>query len=114
MNELTEKIIPAIDNKKRGKLHILRTFEVFNKENLNLFKNNLIKIILIETENIFANNKKKFNIDFKKDNSVQVSVFNDIETYSLFSNTIKRYNTKNGNINDKNNKSGIFDQLPKP
>ena len=92
---------------------IFKTFDVFNKDNISILKDRLIEIILIEADNIFSRkNKNMFELDFKKNNSVQISVYNDKETYDLLSNTWKRYRMKQIEDNDKDNKSGICNQLP--
>ncbi len=99
---------------KSKKLDILRTFEIFNKESLGILKDKIIEIILVEADNIFSKNKKIFDIDFKNDKSIQISVVNDKEAYNLLSNTWKRHKLKQGKLNDKDNKDTIFDQLPEP
>ncbi|OGI03713.1 MAG: hypothetical protein A2Y25_08230 [Candidatus Melainabacteria bacterium GWF2_37_15] len=92
---------------------IYKTFEIFNKDNISILKDRLIEIILIEADNIFSRkNKNMFELDFKKNNSVQISVYNDKEMYDLLSNTWKRYKMKQIETNDKDNKSGIYNQLP--
>lgn len=107
-NRLAERGIFA---SQKRKFDIFRTFELFNKENMGILKDKIVEIIMVESDNIFAKNKKMFNIDFIKDKSARISVFNDKPAYELLSNTWKRYKMKYGNLNDKNNKSGIFDQL---
>lgn len=92
---------------------IFKTFELFNKESISILRDKIIKIILVEADNIFSGkNKKMFDLDFKKNNSVQISVFNDKKTYDLLSNTWKRYRNRQLNKNDQNNKSGVYNQLP--
>ena len=101
-------------NKKRmmtKKTGILKTFEIFNRETITMLKDKLIEIILIETENIFSKNKKMFNVDFKKDDSVQISILNDQKTYHLLSNTWKRHKMKYGKTDDKNTQSTIPNKL---
>lgn len=103
----------AVYTKKTG---ILRTFEIFNRENFARIRDKIAKVILVETENIFAKNKKMFNIDLKKDNSPQITVFNDVETYNLLSNALKRQQMKSDIVkriksDDKNNESSIPDKL---
>lgn len=92
------------------KTDIFKTFEIFNKENISILKDKIVEIILVEADNIFlkATKKNMFELDFKKNNSVQVSVFNDKHAYDLLSNTWKRHKQKQLKTNDKNNKSGIF------
>lgn len=98
----------SLYTKKTG---ILRTFEIFNREHISQIKDKVIKIILVESENIFSKNRKLFNIDLKSDNSPQVTIFNDKETYHLLSGVLKRQKLKNGINNDKNHESSIFDKL---
>ncbi len=115
MNNANEHNLPVPNSPgKHKKFDIIRTFEVFNRENLAVLKDRIIEIILIEADNIFSNNKKIFDIDLRKNKSIQISVFNDKKTYDLLSNTWKRHKIKQGNLNDKSNQSRIFDQLPEP
>ncbi len=93
----------------RKKADIFKTFEMFNRESLNFFRDRLVEIVLIEADNIFARaNKKMFDVDFKKNNSVQISVFNDKPTYDLLANTWRR--KKQLKADDKDNQSRIFNQ----
>jgi len=100
-------------NTKR-QFDIFKTFEIFNKESLSVLKDKLIEIVMLETDNIFTR-RNLFNIDFKKDESVQITVLNDRRTYDLLSNTWKRHkkklNSENGKINEKNSNSNIYNQL---
>lgn len=105
-------LTPVKKRKKRKKLDILKTFEVFNKESISHLKDKIIEIIMIEADNIFSNNKKMFDVDLKENQSVQISVYNDNKTYDLLSNTWKRHKLKQEQLNDKNNQSGILDKLP--
>ncbi|HSA06824.1 MAG TPA: hypothetical protein P5556_06570 [Candidatus Gastranaerophilales bacterium] len=109
MNKITEKFLTYNIGKKSKRFDILRTFELFNKENMSILRDKIVEIILVEADNIFSKNKKIFDIDFKKDKSMQIAVFNDKQTYDLLSNTWKRHKMKSGNLNDKSDKSGIFD-----
>jgi len=99
--------------KKKRKFDILKTFEIFNREALSVLKDKFFEIIMIETDNIFSSHKNNlFNIDFKKDDSVQVTVINDRKTYDLLSNTWKRHKKKiNGINNEENNQCGVYNQL---
>jgi len=99
--------------KKKRKFDILKTFEIFNLESLSILKDKFLEIVMLETENIFSSNKNSFfNIDFKKDDSVQITVMNDRKTYDLLSNTWKRHKKKiNGVKNEKNNQRNIYNQL---
>jgi len=101
--------------KKKKKLDILKTFEIFNMEALSLLKDKFLEIVMIETENIFSSHRNNlFNIDFKKDDSVQITIINDSKTYDLLSNTWKRHNSRkklNGIKNEKNNPSDVHNQL---
>lgn len=96
------------------KLNILKTFEVFNKENINILKDKIVEIVLVEADNIFskATGRNMFELDFKKNNSVQISVFNDKETFDLLSNTWKRHKQKQLKNNDKNNQIRIHHKQP--
>jgi len=143
MSKVDKKNLPSAENRK--KFDIIKTFEIFNKENMSILKNKIIEIILVEADNIFSipkqkwfsdlgkpesleinvisenritnsqptcyKNKKLFNVDFKKNNAAQISVFNDRRTYDLLSNTWKRHKMKQEKLNDKNNKSRLFGQL---
>jgi|GEM_PF-3508681 len=104
-----QKTSLAKSSEKRKRLDILRTFEIFNRENIEIFKDKVIEIILVEADNIFSKNKKMFDVDIKKNKSVQISVYNDRHSYDLFSNTWKRQKIKQGKLNDKNNQSRIPD-----
>ena len=101
--------------KKKRKLDIIKTFEIFNMEALSILKDKFLEIVMIETENIFSSHRNNlFNIDFKKDNSVQITVINDSKTYDLLSNTWKRHNSRkkiNGIKNEKNNQRNVHNQL---
>jgi len=99
--------------KKKRKLNILKTFEIFNREALSLLKDKFLEIVLLETENIFSSHHNNlFNIDFKKDDSVQITVINNRRTYDLLSNTWKRHKKKiNGIKNEKNNQCDVCNQL---
>lgn len=90
--------------KSSKRFNIFNTFDIFNAESISVLKDKLIEIVLIETDNIFAT-KNLFNIDFKKNNNVQISIINDKTTYDLLSNTWKRNNKKL--TNEKNNKRKI-------
>ena len=105
MNEIVEKKLLTIKSKK---LDILKTFEIFNKENIGVLKDKIIEIILVEADNIFSNNKHLFTLDIKKNNAVQISVLNDRKTYDLLSSTWKRHKMKQEKLNDKNKKSRLF------
>ena len=96
----------------KRKFDILKTFEIFNKESLSILKDRLIEIVLVETENIFSKTDNLFNIHFKKDDSAQITIINDRNTYDLLSNTCKRHKNKiNGVKNEKNNQCNIYNQL---
>ena len=97
--------------KKKRKFDILKTFEIFNRESLSILKDKLIEIVMLETDIIFSKTNL-FNIDFKKDDSVQITVINDKKTYDLLSNTWKRHKKKiNGLKNEENNQCKIYNQL---
>ena len=114
MTKIVKKKPQSISKQRKNKkFDILRTFEKFNRENLGVFANRMVEIILVEADNIFSKNKKMFNLDFKKDKSIQISVVNDKKAYDLLSNTWKRHKMKQDKLNDKNNASSIFDQLSK-
>lgn len=100
MNKSTKYLAPY--KKKSGKYDIIKTFEIFNRENISRLKDKLVEIILVEADNIFAKSEKVFDLDFKKNKSIQISVYNDKNTYDLLSNTWKRYKLKHGKLNDKN------------
>ena len=94
--------------KKKRKFDILKTFEIFNRESLGILKDKLIEIVMLETDNIFSK-KSLFNIDFKKDDSVQITVINDRKTYDLLSNTWKRHKKKVSAIKDEeSNKRRVY------
>lgn len=99
--------------KKKNKFDILKTFEIFNMESLSILKDKFLEIVMLETENIFSSHKNNlFNVDFKKDDSVQITVINDRQTYDLLSNTWKRHKKKiNGIKNEKNNQCNVYNQL---
>lgn len=79
--------------KKKNKFDILKTFDIFNKDSLSVLRDKFIEIVMIEADNIFAG-KSLFNIDFKKDDTVQITVINDRRTYDLLSNTWQRHKKK--------------------
>jgi hypothetical protein len=99
--------------RKKRKFDILKTFEIFNMESLSILKDKFLEIVMLETENIFSSHKNNlFNIDLKKDDSVQITVINDRNTYDLLSNTWKRHKKKiNGIKNEKNNQRNVYNQL---
>lgn len=99
--------------KKKRKFDIFKTFEIFNRESLSILKTKFLEIVMLETENIFSSPKNNlFNIDFKKDDSIQITVINDSRTYDLLSNTWKRHKKRlNGIKNEENNQRNIYNQL---
>ncbi|MEI8389337.1 MAG: hypothetical protein WCG23_05575 [bacterium] len=99
--------------KKKRTFDILRTFEIFNRESLSILKDKFLEIVMLETENIFSSHKNQlFNIDFKKDDSAQITVINDKKTYDLLSNTWKRHKKKiNGIKNEESNQRNVYNQL---
>ncbi len=97
--------------KRKEKFDILKTFEIFNRESLSIIKDRIIEIVMLETENIFSRTNL-FNVDFKKDDTVQITVINDKQTYDLLSNTWKRHKNKmNGKKNEENNQRKVHNQL---
>lgn len=80
--------------KKQNKFDILKTFEIFNSQALTVLKNRLIEIVMLESDNIFAAKKNLFSVDIKKDDSAQITIINDRETYDLLSNTWQRHKKK--------------------
>lgn len=60
--------------------NIFKTFELFLREPLSLFRNGLVQIVNIK-ENIFAN-KTAINVDFIKDKA-QITVVNNEKVYNL-------------------------------
>jgi len=61
-------------------IEIFKTFELFLREPLSLFKNGLIQIVNIQ-DNIFAN-KKSINVDFVSDRA-QITVINNEKVFNL-------------------------------
>ena len=61
-------------------MNIFKTFELFLREPLSLFKNGLVQIINIQ-DNIFAN-KTSINVDLMK-NKAQITVVNNEKVYNL-------------------------------
>jgi len=86
--------------KKKLKFDILKTFEIFNRESLTILKDRFFEIVMLETENIFVKkrdtqkNCNLFDVDIKKDDSVQITITNDKGTYDLLSNTWQREKKK--------------------
>jgi len=102
----------------KKKFDIIKSFEIFNSEALSVIKDKIIEIVLIEAENIFSKhpavNNSLFNVDIKKDNSFQVTVFNDKKTYDLLSNTWKRQKLRKQKAkNEENTKPALSDKLYK-
>lgn len=60
--------------------NIFKTFELFLREPLSLFKSGLVQIVNIQ-ENIFAK-KSAINVDFTKDKA-QITVVNNEKVYNL-------------------------------
>ncbi len=77
-------------------------------ESLSVLKDKLIEIVMVETENIFSKGSL-FNVDFKNDDSVQITIINDRRTFDLLSNTWKRHKSKKEN--EENNKRNVHNQL---
>lgn len=99
----------------KTKFDIFKTFELFNKENMSILRDKIVEIILVEADNIFSKkNKKMFELDLKKNNSVQVTVMNDKGTFDLLSNTWKRYRTKQMELIKKELGAPAQPELPPP
>lgn len=79
--------------KKKKKFDIFKTFEIFNMEALSVLKNKFLEIVMLETDNVFTK-VNPFSVDFKKDDTVQITVINDRKTFDLLSNTWQRQKKK--------------------
>jgi len=102
----------------KKKFDIIKSFEIFNSEALSVIKDKIIEIVLIEAENIFSKHpamtNSLFNVDMKKDNSFQVTIYNDKKTYDLLSNTWKRQKLRKLKAkNEENSKLQLPDKLHK-
>jgi phosphotransacetylase len=99
----------VLENRKK-KFDIIKTFEIFNRENMNVLKEKIVHIILVEADNIFSNTKKMFEVDVKKGNSIQINVINDKSSYDFLSNTWQRYIRKQAQIvkENENNQSSVL------
>ena len=72
-------------------INIFKTFELFLREPLSIFKRGLIHIVNVQ-DNIFTN-KTSINVDFIKDKA-QITVVNNEKVYSLLSMVSKRAKQK--------------------
>jgi len=68
-------------------INVFKTFEIFLREPLSLFKQGLVQIVNIQ-DNIFAN-KSAINIDLMK-NKAQITVVNNKKVYNLLKLTMAR------------------------
>lgn len=64
-------------------MNIFKTFETFLKEPLSVLKSNIIQIVSVQTENIFAN-KPSVDVSMLK-GKTQVTVVNNEKLYNLLS-----------------------------
>ena len=71
-------------------INIFRTFEIFLREPLSIFRDGLVKIAHIQ-DNIFAN-KTSINVDMLK-NKAQITVVNNEKVYNLL--RLVTYRAKN-------------------
>ena len=72
--------------------NIFKTFELFLREPLSIFKSGLVQIVNIK-DNIFAN-KTSINLDFIKDKA-QLTVVNNDKVYNLLKMVSYRAKQKN-------------------
>ncbi|MGN1153634.1 MAG: hypothetical protein ACI4S3_06365 [Candidatus Gastranaerophilaceae bacterium] len=72
--------------------NIFKTFELFLREPLSIFKSGLVQIVNIK-DNIFAN-KTSINLDFIKDKA-QLTVVNNNKVYNLLKMVSYRAKQKN-------------------
>ena len=73
-------------------MDIIKTFETFLKEPLNILRDNFIQIISIQTGNIFAN-KPSVDVSLTKDKT-QITVVNNEKLYNLLSLVNRRAQSK--------------------
>ncbi len=64
-------------------MNIFKTFETFLKEPLSILKSNIIQIVSIQTDNIFAQ-KPSVDVSLMKDKA-QLTVVNNEKLYNLLS-----------------------------
>ena len=64
MTKIVKKKPQSISKQRKNKkFDILKTFEKFNRENLGVFANRMVEIILVEADNIFSKNISLTRID---------------------------------------------------
>jgi len=78
---------------KKNKLDIFKTFDIFNSEAIGVLKNEIIKFVLIETDNFFSS-KSCIKTDIGINDSVQISVINNKKLYNLLTNSWRKYKQK--------------------
>lgn len=78
---------------KKRRFDIFNTFELFNMEALNVIKERIIKFVLIEADNL-SGKKSDITADLAKDDTVQLTVFNNLGLYTLLDSTWRKRQQK--------------------
>lgn len=82
------------------KFDIIRTFEIFNAETMNVIRERIIKFVLIEAENFFAK-KTAVTAEITTDDSICFSVLNNEKVYHLLTNAWRKHQKRIENENIK-------------
>lgn len=75
---------------------IFKTFDLFEQVSLSIIKETLIKLVFIESDNIFTA-KPEINVDITKDNNAQFTIINNKRVYNLLNSAIIRQNKRKDN-----------------
>lgn len=79
------------------KYDISETFDVFNTENVNIFKEKMLKLVFIEADNFIL-----------KESCIMTDINNEDQTYITVLNNQKVFTLLNNCVNRKNNNDKII------
>lgn len=68
---------------------IFKTFDIFEQVSLSVIRETIIRLVFVETDNLFAN-KTELTFEKTKDNNAQLTVINNKRVYNLLSSAMKR------------------------
>ena len=71
------------------KFDIIKTFEIFNTETINVIRERIIQFVLVEAENFFAS-KTAITAEITSDDTICFSVLNNEKVYNLLTNAWRK------------------------
>lgn len=82
----------------KSKFDIFKSFDIFNSESVNIIKERVIRLVFVETGNIFKSTTC-MQADITDDNSVNLYVFNNQNVYNILNRSLAKYRKKAEQVN---------------